>query len=138
MKKLFCFECQKLYVKKHGTVKMSHPEIGEFEVDNLLYMLCEECGDRVILPEQAERVHIIQTKLRIKSFLSKTPEKFNSTAISDELQVDILTTEKALIELINDKDIVFTNVKMRAGERKFYSAQLKSFWAKLKNKMVSL
>lgn len=133
MKTLFCFECQKEYIKKHGTVQLSHPDIGNFKVHNLLHMLCEKCGDVVILPEQAEYVFIAQTKLRIESFLNKTKEKFNSSSIADELQVEILIVEKSLIELLNEHKIASMDIKMRAGKRKFYSSKkAKSIWDKLK------
>lgn len=128
---LFCSECLIKYTLKHGDVKLSHPELGEVVIKNILHYRCDNCGDMVILPEQALLVESEINRARVLNTLDSFKGRLNSEDISNELQLKTISVEKALIKLVREGLIEHKDMKMRLGARRYYSRKPKGFWQKV-------
>lgn len=66
-----CYECLKPMIKKHGIISINRKDFGEYEVPGVLHFSCEQCGSKIIPPQESARIIQDGLKLHILKVLNK-------------------------------------------------------------------
>lgn len=104
-----CYECGKVMVKKHGDIEINRPEIDKFIAKNILYMACDNCGSKIILPNYSKRINKEALKIQVTKIMKS----------KKRLSIFELVKEANNNDLINEviKDLVKESIIKETKDR---------------------
>lgn len=130
-----CYDCLKPTVKKQGEITFTKPGYGSYKVRGVIYYACDDCGVKIIPPEEAERIEIEGIKLHMLKVLKNCSQPIKALDLKEEVRSSVESMEKSAIALIKEKKITvdYTNPEeptlsiIREEEKKL------TFWEILKS-----
>lgn len=128
-----CYECLKPMTKKHGDITLTRQGYGTFKVIGVLHYGCNNCGAKVIFPEETERVEIEGVKLHMLATL-KTKGPMTALALKGEIRSSTHILELAAKKLFKEKmiNVDYTDVKMPVISLCKIKEKKLSLWNKFK------
>jgi len=106
---ILCNSCKKPMTKKHTKLIFNREGLGEYEVPGVLHFACEDCGDKLIFPDESERITKVGIKKHVITLLSSTKNDVNILDLKSKIVCDVDLLEKAIKELEKEKIIILDN-----------------------------
>ncbi len=137
-----CYECLKPMTKKHGDITLTRQGYGTFKVIGVLHYGCNNCGAKIIFPEETERVEVEGVKLHMLVTL-KTKGPMTALALKEEIRSSTHILELAAKQLFKEKlinidysnDVKLPIISLHEGEEKKYTSFFKRFWVRISSWM---
>lgn len=95
---VICNNCNKSMVKKQADLSFKDKHIGNYIVKSVEHFACEDCGDKLILANEAERIE----KTHIIKFI-EFKKNTNLIEIRNELKCDYTLLGNVVEELVKKK-----------------------------------
>jgi len=102
---ILCNSCKNPMTKKHAKLIFNREGLGEYEVPGVLHMACEDCGDKLIFPDEYGRIMKVGIKKHIIKVIVNTKNDVSILDLKSKIICDVALLEKAVKELENEKII---------------------------------
>ena len=130
-----CYECQQLMTLKQGTITVVKPGYGPYDIKAVLHLGCDNCGTKIVLPNETIRIEMEGIRLHMLKIL-KEKGPLEALNLKEELRSSTKLLEKVTYQLVKEKLITLDYTNNNAPVLAIYEdLSTRNFWQKFKNYM---